>query len=370
MPSSPYHQWLVELTNTPTATGKEDRVIAWITNYVKSHRNVVMKSDKYGNLVLSRKNVKPNDSPIYITAHMDHPAFVVHEIIDAKTLIAEFRGGVKPEYFNDAPVNLYHGDDEPVRGKCIKMLEDPDKHTDFADYKLARIAFSRKVNAHVGDILTWALPQAKITKGMLHAPAVDDLGGLAAAMAAFDSLADCKEDVRLLFTRAEEMAFIGAIAACKAKTIEKKARLVCLETSKSFADSPIGAGPIVRVGDYTSTFDPDLTYRISKIAREMEKEPETLNFQWQRKLMPGGTCEASAFGSYGFISTCLCLPLGNYHNMNEDTQTIKPEFISVADFDGLVQLLVEVGKRLNNAQQSPGLKPVLEDLFAKRKRVL
>ncbi len=368
MPQNPYHQWLVELTNTPTATGKEDRVIAWITDYVKSKRNVVMNTDKFGNLVLRRKNVKTTDSPIYITAHMDHPAFVVHEILDDKTLIAEFRGGVKPEYFDGTPVNLYHGKDKPVKGKCIKMLEDPDKHTDFADYKLTRITFTRKVNAQVGDILTWALPKAKITKGMLHAPAVDDLGGLAAAMAAFDSLSRCREDVRLLFTRAEEMAFIGAIAACKAKTIEKKARLVCLETSKSFADSPIGGGPIVRVGDFTSTFDPDLTYRISKIAREMEKQAP--DFKWQRKLMPGGTCEASAFGSYGYISTCLCLPLGNYHNMNEDTQTIKPEFISVADFDGLVELLVEVGRQLNNAQKSPGLKPVLEDLFAKRKRVL
>ncbi|HAI12831.1 MAG TPA: hypothetical protein DCM28_14075 [Phycisphaerales bacterium] len=368
MSNTKYHQWLCELTSTPTATGKEDRVIAWINRYVKSKRNVIMRADKYGNLVLCRKNISVSNSPIYITAHMDHPAFVVHEIIDDKTLIAEFRGGVKPEYFNGTPVNLYHGDDKPVRGKCVKMLEDPDKHTDFADYKLARIEFTKKVNAQVGDVMTWALPKAKITKGMLHAPAVDDLGGLAAAVAAFDLLGKCKEDVRLLFTRAEEMAFIGAIGACKAKTIEKKARLICLETSKSFADSPIGAGPIVRVGDFTSTFHPDLTYRISRIARDMEKaDPD---FQWQRKLMPGGTCEASAFGSYGFISTCLCLPLGNYHNMNEDTQTIKPEYISIADFDGLVRLLVAIAQGLNDAQKSPGLKPVLEDLFKKRKRVL
>lgn len=368
MPVTKYHQWLCELTSTPTATGKEDRVIAWINRYVKSKRNVTVTADKYGNLVLSRKNIPASDSPIYITAHMDHPAFVVHEIIDNKTLIAEFRGGVKPEYFNDTPVMLHQGDAKLIKGKSVKMLEDPDKHTDFADYKLSRIEFAKKVNAQVGDVITWALPKAKIAKGMLHAPAVDDLGGLAAAMAAFDLLGKCKEDVRLLFTRAEEMAFIGAIAACKAKTIEKKARLICLETSKSFADSPIGAGPIVRVGDFTSTFHPDLTYRISMIAREIQKgDPD---FNWQRKLMPGGTCEASAFGSYGYISTCLCLPLGNYHNMNEASETIMPEFISVADFDGLVRLLVAVAQGLNDAQKSPGLKPVLEDLFNKRKRVL
>jgi endoglucanase len=368
MSHSTYHQWLCELTSTPTASGCEDRVIAWISRYVKSKRNVAMKADKYGNLVLWRKNVPVSDSPIYITAHMDHPAFAVHEIVDSKTIIAEFRGGVKPEYFPGMAVNLYHGQDKPVKGKVVEIIKDDEKNAEFADYKLIRITFPKAVTACKEDVLTWALPVAMIRKGLLHAPAVDDLGGLAAAIAAFDSLDKCKEDVRLLFTRAEEMAFIGAIAACKAKTIEKKARLVCLETSKSFAESPIGGGPIVRVGDFTSTFHPDLTYRISRIARDMEKEDPS--FKWQRKLMPGGTCEASAFGSYGYISTCLCLPLGNYHNMNEQTQKIDSEVISIADFDGLVRLLVAVATGLNNAQQSPGLKPVLEDLFKKRKRLL
>ena len=116
MSNTKYHQWLCELTSTPTATGKENRVIEWINRYVKSKRNVTVTADRYGNLVLSRKNIPASDSPIYITAHMDHPAFVVHEIIDDKTLIAEFRGGVKPEYFNDTPVMLHQGDDKPIKG--------------------------------------------------------------------------------------------------------------------------------------------------------------------------------------------------------------------------------------------------------------
>ena len=33
--------------------------------------------------------------------------------------------------------------------------------------------------------------------------------------------------------------------------------------------------------------------------------------------MPGGACEATAFSAYGYESTCLCLPLGNYHNMHD-----------------------------------------------------
>src|SRR5262249_28784735 len=155
-----------------------------------------------------------------------------------------------------------------------------------------------------------------------------------AALAAFDDLShDVSKpdlDVRVLLTRAEEVGFVGAIAACKNRTVPRKSRLIALENSKSFSESPIGAGPIVRVGDRTSTFDPDLTFRISKIAEQLAARDAS--FKWQRKLMPGGTCEASAYQSYGFISTCVCLPLGNYHNMNEATGKIDAETISLSDF--------------------------------------
>lgn len=366
MSDNKYHQWLLELTSMPTATGKENRVIQWIEKYVKSRRNVQMTTDRYGNLVLSRTNVTASKAPIYITAHMDHPAFVVEQIMDDKTVIAEFRGGVKDEYFPQTKVLLHDKNGGTQKGVVEKSIKQE------PDCKTWQIHFTRKTKAKVGDVITWDLPKATIEKGLLHARACDDLAGLAAAMAAFDSLVRCKEDVRLLFTRAEEMAFIGAIGACKARTIEKKARLICLETSKSFADSPIGNGPIVRVGDFTSTFHPDLTYRISTIARNIQKQDET--FAFQRKLMSGGTCEASAFGAYGYISTCICLALGNYHNMDEKTQKINSEIISMADFDGLVRLLIEITKGLNNSGDNSegggGLKPVLDDLFSRRKRVL
>ena len=62
--------------------------------------------------------------------------------------------------------------------------------------------------------------------------------------------------------------------------------------------------------------------------------------------MPGGSCEATAFSGYGYSAACLCLPLGNYHNMVDidgvasgiRPARVGPEFISVADFHGLVTL--------------------------------
>src|SRR5690606_36956692 len=81
------------------------------------------------------------------------------------------------------------------------------------------------------------------------------------------------EDVRLLFTRAEEIGFVGAIAACKHNTIPAGARLIALENSRAFPDSPIGGGPIVRVGDRISVFTPVLTAAIAKRAEEITGAP-------------------------------------------------------------------------------------------------
>jgi endoglucanase len=233
-----------------------------------------------------------------------------------------------------------------------------------AGIKRCRVRFDRSTPASVGDVLMWDVGPARIEKGLLHTPACDDVAGVAAALAAFDALGP-KSPVRVLLTRAEEMGFVGAIAAVKNRTIPRRARLVCLENSKSYAESPIGGGPIVRVGDLTSTFDPDLTYQAGRIAQTLAQKDA--GFKWQRKLMPGGTCEASAFQSFGHTATCLCLPLGNYHNMNEATGRIAAEVISVADFDGLVRLLVAVGQSLDLPDQAPPLRSRLDKLFADRR---
>ena len=130
------------------------------------------------------------------------------------------------------------------------------------------------------------------------------------------------------------------------RAIPRRARLICLENSRSFPESPIGGGPIVRVGDRMSVFEPSLTNDIALMMTEHEKRRS--GFKWQRKLMPGGTCEATAFSTYGYRSTCLCLPLGNYHNMvdidgvlaGRTPAQLGPEFISIADFHGLIDMLV------------------------------
>ncbi len=142
----------------------------------------------------------------------------------------------------------------------------------------------------VGDIGRWAFraDQLGIRNGRLRAPACDDLAGVAASLEAFDRLrsVDGAGHVGVLLTRAEEVGFIGAIAAATGGTIPTDARLICVEMSRSFDDSPIGAGPVVRVGDASSVFAPHLTGAMTEAAKSLAGRRS--EFLFQRKLMAGG----------------------------------------------------------------------------------
>ncbi len=377
-----HHRWLLDVTQIPTAAGREDRVIAWIRAWAAERPAISLTTDSAGNLHLARTDGAPAQAPVYFTAHLDHPAFTVERIISPGAVQLGFRGGVMDDYFTDARVALHTMSTGTVGGVLTERMPPSGALPSY----IAELD-GESEGVSIGDVATWELPPARIEHGLLYTNACDDLAALAAALAAFDVLLEQPaHHVRLLFTRAEEIGFIGAIAACREKTMPENARVIALENSRSFDDSPIGGGPIVRVGDRLSIFSPGLTAAIAKRAEEIaggapptasQKLSEAPAWKWQRKLMAGGACEATVFCSYGYEATCLCLPLGNYHNMgdltavqagtNSSPPRVAPEFISVADFDGLVDLLVACGERLETA---PSVRQRIDKLWADKGFIL
>ncbi|MSR41508.1 MAG: hypothetical protein EXS10_06355 [Phycisphaerales bacterium] len=355
---------LRETTALPTAAGREERVIADVEMWIKGiGPRATMTRDAYGNLHIHRSdavsngasngasNASPHAPPLYITAHLDHPAFVVREVKGARVLVLEFRGGVNDPYFDRAKIEVIDAKGRAHRAR-ITVLDATAKPFKTVAATLARRASS----VAAGDIARWLLPKPRVARGIFYTHACDDLAAVAAAMCAFEeSLSNpALSNMRILFTRSEEIGFIGALGVARDGLVPKDSRLVCLENSRSFPhDSPMGAGPIVRVGDRITVFSPALTNRISLIAVDVAKEDPT--FRFQRKLMAGGACEASAFASYGFLSTCLCLPLGNYHNMQDIDAVIagkRParvgsEHIALEDYHGLIRLIMEVARRID-----------------------
>jgi putative aminopeptidase FrvX len=365
-------QWLMELTAIPTAAGREDRVIKWVEQWVDAHQGISLKRDQFGNLLLKQTRAS-SKKPIYITAHLDHPAFVVRKQIDDRHLELEFRGGVNDAYFIDAKVEVFDNEGNGNTG-TITSISPKAK-----PFKRVVVRLQQPIAGILlkGDVARWKLKPPTIKNGLLHAPACDDLAGVAAAIAALDVIRNLRGlgHVGVLLTRAEEIGFVGAIAAAKHKTIQKSSRLLCLETSRSFPESPIGAGPILRVGDKTSVFGPELTNTIAEIMKKYQATQK--KFKWQRKLMPGGTCESTAFCAYGYLSTCLCLPLGNYHNMRNidgvlqkrKAAKIGPEIISIDDFQGLITMLTVVCSQLDK-RRSSSLMRGLESRFRSHKKLI
>lgn len=342
-------KWLAELTNTPTASGREDAVVDWVTNWVRRRADLQLDRDSGGNLFITQNGPK-SKAPVLAVAHMDHPAFV---ITDANGSF-EFRGWVDAVYFRNARIDVVSRFDGPT-GRVTSYHEDT---------STGAAHFIGEVQP--GDIAMWRFRSTRQKQGLFRGSACDDLAGAAAALAALDR-ARRREDLRhfgVMLTRAEEVGLVGAIHAAKNRTIPDRARLLSIETSRELPNAPIGAGPIVRVGDRVTVFDQDMSNRISWAAR-------AAGVRHQRKLMDGGGCEATAFAGYGYRATGLCLALGNWHNRGNlaevesgDHEAAVPmlEEISIDDFHGLVDLLliaagavdseIDIGDRLDQGYEA------------------
>ena len=206
-----------------------------------------------------------------------------------------------------------------------------------------------KANAHriepCGDFAVWALPDFEIgTDGggpeRLFSRACDDLIGCAAIIGMLEELEETGAacDCYGLFTRAEEVGFVGAIQMARDGWLQEAGiTVISLETSAERPPARQGDGPIVRVGDKTSIFDPVATAELAAVAQEA-------GIPFQRCLMAGGSCEATAFQLYGIRSAALCIALGNYHNCAPESR-IAAEFVSTADFFGLQRLCFAIARR-------------------------
>jgi len=371
-------RFLLEVTSLPTASGHEDAVMELVERWVARRRaRLTLTRDGVGNLLVSQRGFKAaaaKKAPVFITAHLDHPAFLVLSAAGDR-LELEFRGSVLEQYFRGAELDVFSPDlKRSFRAKVVSF--DPKgKPFKKAAARLARPSDAARIKP--GCIARWSFPKASVSKDIVRTHACDDLAAVAAALSAFDGISRdrCLAHVALFFTRAEEVGFVGAIGAARGGVFPDGARLVCLECSRSFPhDSPIGGGPIVRVGDRMSVFSPELTNAVSDIAAAHAQAVP--GFRYQRKLMPGGACEATAFAAYGISSTCLCLPLGNYHNMADidgviagaGKARVAQETVSAGDFHGLVELLRVIARDLDGAGTSH--RGSMEKIWAERGNIL
>ncbi|MEK6677663.1 MAG: M28 family peptidase [Planctomycetota bacterium] len=323
---------LREVLGLPTAPFAEHNVVDYIKRFCEKKPGVAVQEDRAGNLLVRvRRGRALSKVTLCITAHMDHPGFVADRMVGPNTLRAFWRGGVPPEYFVGSKVRFFV-DRQGVRGQVRSIRTALDRGN--RRVQSARIQVSSIIPK--GSVGMWDLPDPVIRGTKIHARACDDLVGVASLLACMDALSNTPTscDARFLFTRAEEVGFVGAIAAAKGKTIPKSCLVISVETSSRRPNAKPGEGPILRVGDKTSTFTSSATDFCRQVADDLAKHDK--RFKYQRRLMDGGTCESSAFCQLGYQATGVCVALGNYHNVDTKRRRIAPEYIDLGDFDRLV----------------------------------
>jgi putative aminopeptidase FrvX len=329
----------LELLTIPTAPGSEGLVSSWIQEYLKV-LDCAHTEDRHGNLIGHFRRGRGTCSPIAFSVHMDHPGFGRFRVKKDGRFLAEFLGGVPRSYFKSGvPVDLFD-----ARGgitglaKVSEVVEwNPGRRTILLDTIKGRVP--------EGGFGMWRLPAFKMNRAGTHivSRVCDDLAGCAAVLAMLTRLARDKSgkrvDIRLLFTRREEVGLEGAFEIARDGVIPKSVPIISIETSRALANAPQGGGAIIRVGDRSSIFDPGITESLCRIASKLGSKRKP--FPFQRKLMDGGTCEATAFRQSGYRVGGLCVALGNYHNCGIH-EKIAPENIRLDDWEGLVTLMAAV----------------------------
>lgn len=329
------------LLANPTAPLVEDLPAAHVvavaeTLGLPSHR------DAAGNLVVRYAGSEADPSrPLVLVAHLDHPGFAVTSV-EGDELTLEFRGGLLAAHaLPGSPLHVF----APGHVEALGAAELVEAHEVGGRLTGGR-AELRSGTAPADGFAMWGFPGFRVVDGLITGRVCDDLLGAAAALAALTEVVErAPADVAVwgLFTRAEEVGFLGALEAIRLGTVPTGADVISLECSKALPDAPRGGGVIVRVGDRMSIFDPDFTAALTTAAGDLAGGGG--HFAFQRKLMDGGACEATAFCAAGYRASGLALPLGGYHNASDVGVGIVAETVHVGDYLAMVRLLVELACR-------------------------
>ncbi len=346
---------LKDILSLPTAPFHEVHVLRCVTARLQD-AGVPFFEDPAGNLIVGvdsraaygRLLREKSGQPVRLfIAHMDHPGFHAVRWLDEKRLAVKWLGGSPVRHLAGARVWLSDGEEGLLtegRLRKIKLLKQG-WAMDTAEVYLPQRLTPRPPARRLFGGLQFRAPYWRSGK-RIYARAVDDLAGVFAIVAtAIDLFRRGKTGAPPflgLLTRAEEVGFVGAVRHFDLGWLAQRSRpLVCvsLEASRTLPGARIGKGPVVRLGDRRTTFDPGGLRLLSDLAERL------LPGRHQRRIMDGGACEATAATAWGIPTIGLTLPLGNYHNQGFDggmdcprAQGPAPEFVHADDVDGLLRL--------------------------------
>ena len=323
IPAAPYHEAAVQ---------EQVRLIA-------KEIDLPVTEDEYGNLLVTLAN-DPTLPPLVLDAHLDHPGFVIRQQLGSDVWLAEFLGGVGDPWFKPGiPLLLMPGRIPATLGNRTSKTRREFEIKSTAPVKLPP------------QFAVWDLTEFDASGPHIIGRACDDLIGAATILAVLAELKHRKAPVQVIgaLCRAEEVGFHGALCLAQSGRLSKESLIISLETSREIPPVRMGEGVIIRVGDKASVFHPEATRFLVEVAQDLQKQQPAFRkqetplqdgfaFQFQRALMSGGTCEATAYQEFGYRTAAVCVALRNYHNCG-DNEKIAPEYVSTMDVHNMAVLL-------------------------------
>ncbi|MBI5460584.1 MAG: hypothetical protein HY941_00175 [Gammaproteobacteria bacterium] len=349
-------KFLFELLRQPTAPFREQAVRAF-AEAALSTWNIPHGRDPHGNLLVGVRDAadyrrllrERSDVPVRLfIAHMDHPGFHGVRWLDERTLAIAWHGGSPVKHLRGARVWLSAGSGYLGEGVLSKVVLHPKGYA--IQTAEVRCADARVYQAarRARDLFGGFAFRAPVWRSgqRVYTKAADDLIGVFAilqtARALYRRAGTTRPPFIGVLTRAEEVGFVGAIAHLELEWTAARRRpvvAVSLEASRTLPGARIGKGPVVRLGDRRTVFDAGGMQLLSELAERR------LPGAHQRRIMDGGSCEATAATAFGIPTLGLTVPLGNYHNQGLEggadcarAQGPAPEFVHLSDVQGLLTL--------------------------------
>lgn len=345
---------LKRILSQPTAPFREYHVFQTIEAVLKQHQVPYFK-DSVGNIILGvpsqkdyvkkLRSAKKEPLRLFI-AHMDHPGFHGVKWISPRRLKVKWYGGSPLRHLNGAKVWLANSKDWVDEGTFSKARLNK-RGTAIQEGEVLFAKDLRKEN-RAESLFGGFKFRAPVWErsNLIYTKAADDLVG---AYSIVEMAIRLKKKGTLksspfigLLTRAEEVGFIGAIKHFEFpwfKNAAKNILCVSLETSRTLPKAIIGKGPVIRLGDRSTVFDPSATQIFKEVAKKV------LPKKHQARIMDGGTCEGTAALAFGYPVIAISIPLGNYHNQSFEggpdsrgPNGPAPEFVHLEDVKGMLKL--------------------------------
>jgi endoglucanase len=347
---------LAALLAQPTAPFREQHIITHVSHYFRRHK-VPFFADPHGNLVVGADSGRDyaalirsrGDQPVRVfIAHMDHPGFHGVRWLAPDRLAVRWHGGSPVKHVAGARARLCDAGGVIGSGTFTRVrINEGGWAIDSAEIRLTPAQAAALRGHGARSIFGGFEFRAPVwqQRGLVYCPAADDLVGVFAIMETARRLWRAprrRPPFLALLTRAEEVGFVGAIAHFELGWLQRGTRprvVISLEASRTLPGAVVGQGPVVRLGDRRTVFQPDGLQVLSDTALRV------LPGRHQRRVLDGGACEATAATAWGFPAIGISVPLGNYHNQGFEGGPDcpaplgpAPEFVSLSDVAGLLRL--------------------------------